>query len=89
MAFVAELNGNFARPPGVHQLSSDAAVISWRTLKPKQAVLKYGADPEHEPSHHDAGCQGGAEIEITIFTRDRLTTGRWLWKGQKASEPHR
>ena len=46
MAFVAELNGNFARPPGVYQLSSDAAVISWRTLKPKHATLAYGLTPK-------------------------------------------
>ena len=65
MAFVAELNGNFARPPGVHQLSSDAAVISWRTLKPKQATLAYGLTPNmnHRITLQDARVE--PEIEIT------------------------
>ena len=65
MAFVAELNGNFARPPGVHQLSSEAAVISWRTLKPKQATLAYGLTPNmnHRITLQDARVE--PEIEIT------------------------
>jgi len=65
MAFVAELNGNFARPPGVHQLSSEAAVISWRTLKPKQATIAYGLTPNmnHRITLQDARV----EPEIAII----------------------
>ena len=76
MAFVAELNGNFARPPGVHQLSSEAAVISWRTLKPKQATIAYGLTPNM--SHRITLQDARVEPEIAII---RLHPGQtYYWQ---------
>ena len=64
MAFVAELNANFARPPSVHQLTSHTAVVSWRTLQPKSATLHYGLTPRL--TQHLSLPQAVLEPEITL-----------------------
>ena len=92
LTFLAELSSNFSRAPMVHHLTSDSALISWKTQIPSKGRVSYGLvkdylnqsvafeastpDPEITLKHLQSGCTYHYRVELE--TTSGLITSKRL-----------